>query len=329
MRRKETTIFVVIPTIRHLDFLKDWGDKLSNCHLMIVEDKHKSEIVLPKNIYKSITHFTRKDIDNDLGKNNWIISRHNAGIRAFGFWKAYQAGADVIITIDDDCYPTNDNFVQEHLDNLDFKNATKWINTYPNPTWIYTRGFPYKIRNKGRVCLSHGLWSGALDLDGLVESKLPKLLNEKKYPPIRQIIPQGYYYPMCSMNMAFNRDVAPLMFFPMMGENPQGKEWPYNRFDDIWAGIFSKKIMDHLQLGVINGSPFVNHRKASKPKDNHLKELSGMNINEVLWKRVDEVILKGKTPKDCYIELAEKVNFPKNSYFMKLKKAMVIWANLF
>jgi hypothetical protein len=194
---------------------------------------------------------------------------------------------------------------------------------------MYTRGFPYKVRGRGKVSLSHGLWSGALDLDGLVETKLPKFLNEEKYQSIRQIIPFGYYYPMCSMNLAFTRDITPLMFFPMMGENPQGKEWPYNRFDDIWAGLFSKKIMDHLQLGVINGSPFIDHRKASNPKDNHLKEISGMQINEKLWKIVDEVKLTAKSPKDCYIQLARKINFPKNSYFDKLKKAMIIWANLF
>jgi hypothetical protein len=177
--------------------------------------------------------------------------------------------------------------------------------------------------------LSHGLWSGALDLDAKTEVKMSKLLDEKAYPPLTQFIPSGLFYPMCSMNLAFRREVTPLMFFPMMGENPQGKEWPYNRFDDIWAGLFSKKIMDHLQLGIINGSPFIDHRKASKPKDNHLKETSGIQINEKLWKMVDKVKLTAKSPKDCYIELAHKTNFPKNSYFNKLKKAMIIWANLF
>lgn len=324
-----TKIYLVIPTIRDLNFLKSWRNRLSNCHLIVVEDGENSHIKIPNNDFLSISHYSRKNIEEDLGKNGWIISRQNAGIRSYGFWKAYQAGADVIITLDDDCYPTEDNFVDGHLDNLNFRVPGKWINTYPNPKWMFTRGMPYKNRNKIKTSVSHGLWSGALDLDGITEVKLKKLLSEAKYPAIRQIIPFGYFYPMCSMNLAFTRDVTPLMFFPMMGKNPDGKDWPYDRFDDIWAGIFSKKIMDHLNLGVISGSPFVDHKKASQPKENHKKEISGLKINENLWKLVDRVDLAGKTPKSCYVELAKKIEFPKNEYFEKLRKAMIIWANLF
>ena len=119
------------------------------------------------------------------------------------------------------------------------------------------------------------------------------------------------------------------MFFPMMGFDPQGNKWEYKRFDDIWAGIFSKKILDHLGMRVTNGSPFVEHRKASKPRENLEKEKAGMKTNEILWKRVREVKLTKGNPKNCYIELAEKVKFPKGIYFQKLKEAMIIWANLF
>ncbi len=329
MSKSELKIYLVIPTIRDLFFLKKWKNEFKDCHLMVIEDRNNKTVGIPNVNFKSITHFSWKDINNDLGKNSWIISRHNAGIRSYGFWKAYEAGADVILTVDDDCYPADSRFVQKHIDNLFFKYPEKWINTYPNPKWMYTRGTPYRMRDKGTISLSHGLWSGALDLDGLVEIKLPRLLKEGKYPPIRQVLPFGYYYPMCSMNMAFTREITPLMFFPMMGMAPSGRDWPYNRFDDIWAGIFSKKIMDHLGLGVINGSPFINHKKASKPSENHIKELSAMSVNETIWRLVDAVKLTAKTPKGCYLELARKVKFPSGSYFTKLKKAMVLWSNLF
>lgn len=329
MTRQETKVYLVIPTIRDLTFLKQWKTRFSGCHLIIVEDNQNKTVKIPNIKFKSITHYSRKDIDDDLGKNSWIISRHNAGIRSYGFWKAYQKGADVIITLDDDCYPTDDEFVKGHLDNLSFRAPYKWINTYPNYKWMFTRGFPYNNRTKYKVKISHGLWSGALDLDGITEVKLPRLLNENIYKNIRQIIPFDYYYSMCSMNLAFTRDITPIMFFPMMGENPEGKNWPYNRYDDIWAGVFSKKIMDHLKMAVVNGSPFINHKKASKPKENHIKELSGMRLNEKIWKLADEVILTKTTPKDCYIELARKINFPKSRYFSQLREAMIIWANLF
>jgi len=325
----KNNIFIVIPTIRNLDFLKEWRNEFVNCHLVVVED-NREKTVNSKNLkFASVTHFCHQDVEKDFNKDSWIFSRKNASIRSYGFWKAYQLGAEVTITLDDDCYPGESNLVEKHLDNLNLKLPINWVTTYPDPKWMYTRGFPYSNREKYPVMVSHGLWSGALDLDAKTEIKLPRILREKTYPPIRQIIPFNYFYPMCSMNLAFKRKVTPLMFFPTMGQKPDGSSWPYNRYDDIWAGLFSKKIMDHLDLGVINGSPFVEHKKASKPKNNYQNELAGMKMNEILWKRVSEVKLTKKTPKTCYIELAEKIKFPNNEYFRQLKKAMIIWANLF
>jgi reversibly glycosylated polypeptide / UDP-arabinopyranose mutase len=322
-------VFLIIPTIRNLHFLKNWGSEFMKCHLVIVEDNDEKTVKSKNLKFASVSHFCHQDIKKDFKENYWVFSRKNAGIRSYGFWKAYKMGADVLITLDDDCYPAEGNFIEKHLQNLRQNIPENWQPTYPDPEWMYTRGFPYLIRDKHPVMVSHGLWSGALDLDAKTEIKLPGVLHEKTYPPLRQIISFNYFYPMCSMNLAFKREIVPLMFFPMMGQKPDGSSWPYNRYDDIWAGLFSKKIMDHLNFGVINGSPFVEHRKASKSKDNYQKEIKGMKINEILWKRVSEVKLTKNTPKSCYIELANKINFPKGKYFEKLREAMIIWANLF
>lgn len=324
-----TKIFLVIPTIRDLEFLKSWGKEFNDCHLIVVEDHPDKQIKIPSRNFKSISHFTWEDIDRDLGKDGWIIPRFNSGVRSYGFWKAYKMGASAIISIDDDCYPGESNFVDKHLDNLHYKTPVKWINTYPNPKWMFTRGFPYAVRNKIPVHVSHGIWSGALDLDAKTEVKLKSLLKEELYGPLRNYIPQGFYYPMCSMNFGFTRKVTPLMYFPMMGKKRDGTNWDYDRYDDIWAGIFSKKIMDHLNLGVISGSPQLVHKKASKPTVNHKKERSGMVANEKIWKIIDAVKLTSTTPKECYLELSKKADFPKTKYFVQLRKAMDIWANLF
>lgn len=322
-------VFVVIPTIRSLRFLTAWQNQFQDCYGLIVEDHRQKEIVTPQKFFKKTYHYSWNDIDRELGKESWIVPRKNAGIRNYGFYKAYKLGADVIITLDDDCFPVEENFIQKHLNNLDFKAATDWFPTYPDPIYMYTRGFPYSIRNKLPVVLSHGLWSGALDLDGKTEIKLPRLLNEKPYPSIRQIIPENYFFPMCSMNLAFKKEVVALMYFPLMGYSPKGKKWKYDRYDDIWAGIFAKKICDHLHLAVVNGSPFVAHRKASIPGSNYEKEKPGMKINETLWQKVVAVKLTKKTPAECYVELAQKIEFPHEPYFEKLRLAMIIWGKLF
>lgn len=326
---KKPKTFLVIPTIRNLSFLKSWKNEFTPCHLVVIEDNDEKTVKTDHLNFASVNHLTHKDIEKDFGKDSWIFSRKNAGIRCYGFWKAYKAGADVIITLDDDCYPAEGDFVKKHLENLEQKMSIGWQSTYPNSKWMFTRGFPYKNRNIYPVMISHGLWSGALDLDAKTEIKLQKVLSEKAYPPLTQFIPFGFFYPMCSMNFAFKREVLPIMFFPMMGLNPKGKSWGYDRYDDIWAGLFSKKIMDHLKMGVVSGSPFINHKKASITKHNRMKELKGMEINEILWKSVDRVILTKNSPKLCYIELANKIKFPKGEYFKKLKEAMIVWANLF
>jgi reversibly glycosylated polypeptide/UDP-arabinopyranose mutase len=194
---------------------------------------------------------------------------------------------------------------------------------------MYTRGLPYSVRGKDSVVVSHGLWSGALDLDGKTETKLPNVLTEKAYPPIRQVIPEGQFFPMCSMNLAFKRDVVPLMYFPLMGFDPHGTSWGYDRFDDIWCGLLVKKICDHLGLSVVNGSPMVEHRKASLPKKNREKEEKGLKKNETVWKSIASVSLTQTSVTKSYIELVKKVRFPALPYFRSLKKAAAIWSSYF
>lgn len=320
--------FLVIPTTRDLSFLAEWGDEFRDCHLVVVEDHPTQQLPTPKGNHQGVYHLTWKNIKQDFKKNEWIFSRHNAGLRCYGFWKAYQLGADSIVTIDDDCYPADKNFIATHITNLSLRAPTGWTTTYPHPDFVFTRGVPYTIRDKKPVVISHGLWTNKIDLDAQTQLKHPNI-NMPPYPPFLQFIPPGSFFPMCSMNLAFRREAAPLMYFPPMGSDPAGRPWGYDRFDDIWAGIFAKKIVDHLGWSITNGSPFVEHRKASDPHKNLKKEKGGLVINEDLWRRVNMVRLTSTTAARCYIELTQKISFPRGAYFTKLRSAMKIWAELF
>ena len=47
---------------------------------------------------------------------------------------------------------------------------------------------------------------------------------------------QGSLYPMCGMNLAFDRQlIGPAMYFGLMGDGQ-----PLGRYDDMWAGWCSK-----------------------------------------------------------------------------------------
>ncbi|MBU0579280.1 hypothetical protein KKE34_00410 [Patescibacteria group bacterium] len=321
-------IFIVIPTIRNLDFLESWKKQFTNANIIVCEDKPTKTIKIPK-VGKKIYHYSWQEIDDDLGKNSWIIPRKVSAIRNYGFLKAHQMGANAIITIDDDCYPVkNHHLIDLHTKNLSLKTPQNWVNTYPDARYMYTRGMPYLNRDEATIMVSHGLWTNVLDLDG--PTHLQNLNFKAEFAQhFLQIIPKGAYYPMCSMNLAFRREVTPLMYFPLMGEDKNGNKWGYDRFDDIWAGIFSKKIMDHLGYGVINGAPFVEHRKASDPFKNLIKEATGIEVNEKIWFEVDKVKLTSNNVIDSYRELIEKVDFPKTDYFVNLKKAILLWIELF
>lgn len=321
-------ISLVIPTIRNLSFLSEWGDRLKSCDIIVVEDHPTKEIKTPKGPYKSLSHYSWADIRKEFGTDEWIFPRYNAGIRSYGFWKAYKNGADIIITLDDDCYPVDRDFVSRHVSNLSLKAPTSWTTTYPHPDFVFTRGIPYAIRDRVPVKISHGLWTHHIDLDGITQKKHPHA-RFPTYPPLLTFIPKGLYFPMCSMNLAFSRDVTVLMYFLLMGKDSSGSAWGVDRFDDIWAGIFAKKIMDHLGYTVANGSPFVEHRKASDPDVNIKKEKKGIIINEKLWQWVDDLTLTKRTPVACYKELAQTITFPRTRYFMKLRQAMILWAELF
>ncbi len=326
---KRNKIAIVIPTIRNLDFLEAWGSEFRDCIGIIIEDHKYKEIKTPSKYFTQTYHYTWKDIDKTFGKNSWIISRKNAGIRSFGFLKAWEQKADIIITLDDDCFPIrNQKFLNEHIENLDLKAPVSWYPTYPHRKYFYTRGIPYSIRGQQEVVVSHGLWSGVLDFDAPTH-----LVNFDLKVPFNfdfiEFIPRDYFFPMCSMNLAFKTKVTPLMYFPPMGYDPEGHHWGYDRFDDIWAGLFAKKIIDHLGLATVNGSPFVEHKKASDPFKNLQKEAQGIATNEILYKKVQKVKLTSVNLIDCYLELAQKTEFPKEEYFKNLKNAMKIWSVYF
>jgi len=321
-------IIIVIPTIRDLEFLIDWKNQFQNCTLIICEDHPNKSIKIPK-IGKRQFHFSWKEIDADLGENSWIIPRKVSAIRNYGFLKAYQMGADVILSLDDDCYPVkNHNFVDLHIRNLNLKAPRNWINTNPDARHLYTRGMPYLNRSEQPIMLSHGVWTNVLDHDA--PTHLQNLEFKAEFAEhFLYFIPNGTFFPMCSMNFGFRREITSLMFFPLMGEDNKGNKWGYDRFDDIWSGIFAKKIMDHLGYGVVNGSPMVEHRKASDPFKNLQKEASGIAINEHIWQSIYNAKLTNKTIIGAYRELITIQLFTSSEYFRQLKVAIEKWIGLF
>lgn len=313
---------LVVPTNRPASvaaFLEAWQPWPWD-HIVIVEDGPAIETVVSD---PRVTHVCWDDIDRTLALPE-IISRRDSAIRAFGFWKAWQMGADTIFTLDDDCYPVDLGYVTGHLRNL--QETPRWCSTVRN---LRVRGLPYE--NGGvmtNVAVSLGLWVGHPDIDAVQSLARPvRALDSIMDRGLESwVMPSDQYFPMCGMNLAFRRDVACLMYFPPMGQHS-----PFSRFDDIWAGLVVQRICRHLRLAIVCGHPVVEHRRASNPFHNLVKEAPGIGANETMWELVDGIALSGTTPLDCMREIGEALaaHASGDEYVTRWGRATLAWSALF
>lgn len=326
-------VTVVVPTIREdcaQRWLKEWQNDLAGTRVILVEDNPEPTFSLNG----AAEHYSWRDIDHDLREDSWIIPRRTSACRSYGFLKALERDTDIIWTTDDDCYPETHNR-GHYLKSLEgilsssVEDST-WWNTIEG-TGLYPRGYPYDIRGRGvhsPVMLHHGLWSNVPDLDGITQLANPDFRLEPS--ETREAIPRGKLFPMCIMNVAFRREMTPLMYMLLMGQDSSKHPWGFDRFDDIWGGIFMKMAADRLGYAVTSGSPGVRHSRASDPNRNAELEAPGMEAHEYLWPYLHDVKLTGSTPGECYLELADAVAqydgvTPRPDYWHSLATAMKIW----
>ena len=311
---------IVVPTIREeciARFLDAWASQLAGHTVIVVEDNPEKTFDISK---PGVRHYCWADIDAELGRDSWIIPRRTDCVRSFGYYLASQLPVDMIVTLDDDCYPAGPGFLQTHYEHLYLPaSSSAWVST---GTGVTPRGVPYNNTERKSECvINHGLWNNVPDFDAITQIANTRL--GQPFEPVDQVIPKGKFFPMCGMNLAFKPKMAPAMYFLLMGKN-----WPFDRFGDIWCGIFSKKICDHLGLAVCSGEPRIEHQRASNPWTNLRKELPGYEVNETLWEAVDSLVLTGTNPRECYRELAEKLPLS-GEYWDQLRAAMGMWTGLF
>jgi len=274
---------------------------------------------------------------------------------SFGFLVSYEEKPDLVIELDDDVFPSDGaSFFQSHKENMScspavqVKSTSKWYNTIDNLVRknsfsLFPRGHPYtlnarqgkyKFETKERDCvLNMGLWSVCLDLDALTilyhsglngkGKHCTATLKEKKI-----IVGSGTYFAICSMNTAFVPQIIPAFYQLYM------KTLGIDRFDDIWSGLFLKKIADALGDAISLGQPLVYHDKRPRDTFKDLSaELEGMAINEKLWRIVDELEIEGKNYFDAYESLIfglqksiDKFGKGLQKKFMKLQtEKMRLW----
>lgn len=312
---------VVVPTIREqniVDFLEAWKDELSGAQILVLEDNPEKTFDIRG---KGVGHYCWQDIDTELGQRSWIVPRRTDCVRSFGYYLAYKTRPDMIVTLDDDCYPDPSfpGFLSRHWARLQSSVDAAWVSSVEKTV---PRGVPYYARERqATAVLNHGLWSNIPDYDAPTQ-----LMAARMEMPItwkNKTIPRGKYFPMCGMNLAWRPQVTPALYFLLMG-----RDYPYDRFGDIWAGVFVKRICDHLRLAINSGEPAIKHQRASNVWANLRKEAPGLELNEKVWAAADSVVLTAENFRSCYRQLAERLPLD-GDYWDRTKRAMCTWSELF
>ena len=171
--------------------------------------------------------------------------------RNIGFVEAYNRGADIVATVDDDNIPYDDwgtNVVVGETVEIDFYNTDLgvfdplsvtehnqvWHRGYPIDLVPYRDRVSYGGKLKRRVLVQADLWDGDPDIDAMARLSIRPIVKFDKI--------QGPYgslsiSPFNSQNTFLAREVIPYYsVFPHVG-----------RMDDIWGGY----VLQHISPRVL------------------------------------------------------------------------------
>jgi Reversibly glycosylated polypeptide. len=274
--------------------------------------------------------------ENDIDEYSDVVPAASHAETSFGLlymWNNPQF--EYGIFLDDDTQPHSDfDFFGTHLDHLDSEKNVEhvssdkqWVNVmYQNieEHGLYPRGYPYSSMDEeveteqkktNEIIASQGLWTNIPDLDavrilmdGNLEGQAETLTDKEDYTH-NFAAKEGNYLTVCSMNLAFKREVIPSFYqFPM-----DDNKWDIGRFDDIWSGLTLKKAADMLDKSLINGFPLCVHNKAKRSTFGDLNnEVPALELNEHFWEALEEAPDTAEDYFDAYrkmISAVEKYDF--------------------
>lgn len=248
--------------------------------------------------------------------------------RNLAYVLAASQGFDRIISIDDDNWPTDDDFLTEHslvgttVELATVSSSNGWFNSSSllatDPIRpLYHRGFPTSKRGtedtvvggraSGRVVANCGLCKGVPDADAIshLDAPVTALGIRPRYELPLAVAP-GTSTVFNTQNTAFHLDLLPCLYLPAMGGRI-GKRI-VGRYDDIWMSMFVKPICDHLGDLITVGRPLVTqHRNDHDLFHDARIELPAMELTNSLVSILDRLTLTAGDYATCYRQLLDHV----------------------
>ncbi|MFB6311700.1 MAG: alpha-1 4-glucan-protein synthase [Salinirussus sp.] len=268
--------------------------------------------------------------DQGVSEYTHLIPEASHAQTSFGLLYLWANDFSYGVFIDDDTLPHSEtDFFGRHLQNLHHegeidavRSDERWVNVLYDSIdehGLYPRGYPYGAMDEtvetetlhaGSVVASQGLWTNVPDLDavrilgdGDLTGQAETRLQADDFGPDFVAAP-GHYLTVCSMNLAFRREIVPAFYQLPMDDNP----WDVGRFDDIWSGVFLKRACDILGDQIITGEPFCEHNKAPRSTFGDLaNEAPGLELNEHLWRLIDDAGAEADSYAGVYAALASRL----------------------
>lgn len=261
--------------------------------------------------------------------------------RNIGFLRAWESGAEALISIDDDNYCRDESdFVGEHqvvgaqvadlkghalADDAPWFNICSLLEYKPQGT-IYARGYPYAARtgaaqatlrtlaptaDGAKVAINAGLWLDDPDVDAITRLAQAPHVHSTKPNPV--ILGAQTWTPVNSQNTALLREAIPAYYYVRMGFPLQGMR--IDRFGDILSGYFAQKCAKHLGHCVRIGGPVAEHRRTPHNLFKDLyHELAGIVLIEELLPWLQDVRLSGRDYVETYASLADALTAQADSF---------------
>ncbi len=209
------------------------------------------------------------------------IPYDNETRRNLGYLRALEEGCETLICIDDDNFPTDDDFFGGHLrtgggvigplvsEPSGYHNVCEYLQIRPSRA-LFPRGFPFRLRGQlnepqqaaahagARIGVSAGLWLKEPDIDATAWLN-GKVESVGYTGPDHVVLEQQTWSPINTQNTSVTRELIPaFLCVPMGHEVPGGR---IQRYGDIWGGYFLQAIMQGTVYHVAFGRPLVEHRR--------------------------------------------------------------------
>jgi hypothetical protein len=210
-----------------------------------------------------------------------LIPYNTDGRRVFGYLRALEDGCELLISIDDDNFPTQDDFVGYHRktgqkwrqpvlkEESRFHNICEYLSFEP-PRLVFPRGFPFQLRGHANqpheapcpegtvIGVTEGLWLEEPDVDATTWLN-GKMKGVDYRGPDAFVLDPSTWSPVNTQNTSVVRELIPaFVFVTMAWPVPGGK---LDRYGDIWGGYFLLALMQGTRYHVAFGRPLVEHRR--------------------------------------------------------------------